>query len=65
MSKHKQVKQILIAIDYSGKCSQCFDSKCCQYITEQIETPRSIRHFDVTLWQISHNNIHVFKDSSG
>ncbi len=47
------------------KCQKCFASKCCQYITEPIETPRSIRDFDNLLWQVSHTNIHCFKDSNG
>jgi len=48
-----------------NKCSFCKGSKCCQYITTQIDTPRSIRDFDHLLWQISHFNTHVFKDTDG
>ena len=48
-----------------NKCAQCFDSKCCQYITEPLDTPRSIRDFDMLLWQISHQNVHCFKDDTG
>jgi len=30
-----------------------------------METPRSIRDFDMILWQVSHANVHCFKDESG
>ncbi len=48
-----------------SKCDRCVQSKCCQYITISIETPRSIRDFDTLLWQVSHDNIHLYKDDSG
>ena len=32
------------------KCSFCHNSKCCTYITQQIDTPRTKRDFDVLLW---------------
>jgi len=63
MSNIKKLKSILISKE--DKCSLCIGSKCCQYITEPLDTPRSIKDFDLLLWQISHNNIHCFKDSSG
>ena len=65
MSKSEHLKKIPIITTLDGKCAQCFDSKCCQYITEPMDTPRSIRDFDMILWQVSHKNIHCFKDSSG
>lgn len=45
-----------------NKCSFCVGSKCCSYITQQIDTPRSMEDFDRLLWQISHRDIQVFKD---
>ena len=48
-----------------NKCSFCTGSICCSYITEQIETPKSIVDFDHILWQISHENIQVYKDEDG
>ena len=48
-----------------NKCSFCHSSKCCQYITTQLDTPRSIKDFDHLLWQISHQNIEIFKDIDG
>ncbi len=65
MPKSKQLEKISIITTLEGKCAQCFDSKCCQYITEPMDTPRSIRDFDMILWQVSHRNIHCFKDRSG
>lgn len=51
-------------IDKGNKCQLCTGSLCCRYITQSIETPRSIRAFDLLLWQISHENIQVFKEGS-
>ncbi len=48
-----------------NKCSFCTGSICCSYTTEQLETPRSIVDFDHILWQISHENIQVYKDEDG
>ncbi len=48
-----------------NKCSFCSGSKCCQYVTESIITPRSISDFDHLIWQISHPNIHIYKDDEG
>ncbi len=49
----------------TNKCSLCHNSKCCTYITQQIETPRSMRDFDHLLWQISHQNVCIYKDDDG
>lgn len=48
-----------------NKCSFCRPSKCCTYITQQLETPRSMRDFDHLLWQVSHENINIYKDEDG
>ncbi len=47
------------------KCSRCQGSKCCQYVTEPVETPRSMHAFDHLLWQVSHVNTHLYKDDDG
>lgn len=47
------------------KCERCFDSKCCTYLTQHIDTPRSKREFSFLLWQISHRNVQVYKDEEG
>ncbi len=58
--------QSIAAVDITNenKCDFC-SAKCCQYITQEIDAPRSIHAFDVLLWQISHNGVHVFKDDNG
>ena len=48
-----------------NKCSRCMPSKCCTYITEPLDTPRSKADFDQLLWQVSHQGVEVYKDSSG
>lgn len=52
-------------LDSSNKCASCNGSKCCQYSTVSIETPRSIREFDNLLWHVSHHHTHAFKDVDG
>ena len=47
------------------KCTLCHSSKCCTYITQQIDTPRSKQDFDVLLWQLSHQSVQVYKDEDG
>jgi len=47
------------------KCGMCTNSKCCTYITEQLETPRSKHDFDHLLWQVSHENVEIYKDEDG
>ncbi len=48
-----------------NKCGFCTNSKCCTYLTQQIPTPRSKQDFDHMLWQISHQNVQVYKDEDG
>ncbi len=48
-----------------GKCSRCTQSICCNSINQKIPAPRSKEDFDFLMWQISHENINVFKDSDG
>lgn len=47
------------------KCSLCHNSKCCTYITQQIDTPASMSDFDTLLWQLSHHNVQAYKDEDG
>jgi len=48
----------------TNRCDAC-TAKCCGYITQAIDTPRSIRDYDILLWQIAHQDIHIFKDGNG
>lgn len=47
------------------KCGKCKKSICCNSINQKIPTPKSKEDFDHLLWQISHENIHFFKDADG
>ena len=51
--------------DRNDKCSRCLKSICCTYTTEALGTPRSKADFDHLLWQISHENIRIYKDDEG
>ena len=54
-----------IKISPETKCSFCYNSKCCTYVTQQIDTPRTKGEFDFLLWQLSHQNVQAYKDEDG
>ncbi len=54
-----------VEITTDNKCSFCSSSICCTYITQHIDTPRTKLEFEHLLWQISHQNIRVYKDEDG
>ncbi|HHJ19368.1 MAG TPA: YkgJ family cysteine cluster protein [Gammaproteobacteria bacterium] len=54
-----------IEITSENKCGYCDGTKCCTYITQQIDTPRSKADFDVLLWQVSHRSVRVYQDEDG
>ena len=54
-----------IKVTPETKCSHCKQSICCTYVTQQIDTPRSMQDYDYLLWLVSHQNISVFKDDDG
>lgn len=58
-------KHRTIPITPENKCSFCYNSKCCTYITQQIDTPRTKDEFDFLLWQVSHQNVQAYKDEDG
>lgn len=49
----------------ADKCGLCTGSRCCTYITQAIDTPRKKTDFEHLLWQISHDNIRIYKDTDG
>ncbi|WP_422447905.1 MULTISPECIES: YkgJ family cysteine cluster protein [unclassified Endozoicomonas] len=51
-------------ITASNKCDHC-TALCCSYITQELDTPRSMHAFDVLLWQVAHKGVHIFKDGNG
>lgn len=63
MSNHITIKTEKITPE--NKCDFCTASKCCTYITHQIDKPRKKDEFDYLLWQVSHENISLFKDDDG
>jgi len=54
-----------VEITPDNKCNFCTSSICCTYITQHIDTPRSKLEFEHLLWQISHENIRIYKDEDG
>ncbi|MCP4767780.1 MAG: YkgJ family cysteine cluster protein [Gammaproteobacteria bacterium] len=50
--------------DFS-KCDLCTNSKCCTYVTQQIDRPRSKYDFEILLWQVSHDGVGVYRDDDG
>lgn len=63
MAKTQTIKGIKVTSE--NKCSFCTGAKCCTYVTQEIETPRSMIDFDHLLWQISHKDINIYKDDDG
>ena len=55
----------LLSITPHNKCEFCRQSKCCTYITQAIDTPRKKYDFEHLLWQVSHQNVKIYKDSDG
>ena len=64
MPKNKNIP-VKTEITPENKCSFCPESKCCTYITQEIDTPRSMRDFDHLLWQTAHLNVQIYKDDDG
>jgi len=63
MDKDKQ--NSVINITPENKCSFCKGSKCCSYISQQVDTPRSMEAFDFLVWQLSHRDVQLYKDEDG
>ena len=51
--------------DDFNKCDLCTNSKCCTYVTQQIDPPRSKYDFEILLWQVSHDGVGAYKDDDG
>ena len=54
-----------IKITPENKCGFCTQTKCCTYVTQQIDTPRSKDDFETLLWQVSHKKVSAYKDEDG
>ena len=57
--------EIAGAVNDFNKCDLCTNSKCCTYVTQQIDAPRSKYDFEVLLWQVSHDGVGAYKDDDG
>jgi Fe-S-cluster containining protein len=62
---HDSPNSLFVELTSDTKCGYCTNSKCCQYITQRIPAPRSKADFSYLLWQLSHENISIFKDEEG
>jgi Fe-S-cluster containining protein len=54
-----------VEVNSDNKCDLCIGSKCCTYVTQQIDTPKSKYDFEILLWQVSHDKIGAYKDEDG
>lgn len=61
-SKSLKIKQQITA---ENKCSLCPGTKCCVYVTQQIDKPRTMEDFDLLMWQLAHKNMQIYKDEDG
>jgi hypothetical protein len=61
----KNKSNLKVEITPENKCGFCHGAKCCTYVTEALETPRSKYDFEHLLWQISHENVQIYKDDDG
>lgn len=62
MNARTKSLKVKTEITPENKCSFCVGSKCCTYVTEVLETPRSKDDFLHLLWQVSHENVCIYKD---
>ncbi|MGD8782979.1 MAG: YkgJ family cysteine cluster protein [Thioalkalispiraceae bacterium] len=65
MTDGQKYQAFNVEVNSDNKCDLCEGSKCCNYITQQIDTPRSMDEFDTLLWQLAHKNIQAYKDEDG
>lgn len=61
----KKLKIKPVIITSANKCSFCTGSICCTYVTHAIDAPKSKEDFQQLLWQVSHDNIKIYKDEDG
>ncbi len=65
MTDELNTPSIEVEVNSDNKCDLCEGSKCCNYITQEIDTPRSMDEFDTLLWQLAHKNNQAYKDEDG
>lgn len=60
----RKTRTAIPPVEADDKCGLC-TGKCCTYVTQQLDTPRSMREFDHLLWQVGHEGVEVYKDDDG
>lgn len=65
MTDEQKHSPLNVEVNSDNKCDLCEGSKCCNYITQGIDTPRSMDEFDTLLWQLAHKNNQAYKDEDG
>lgn len=65
MNKPENINLADIEVTSENKCDLCTSSRCCTYVTQQIDTPRSKYDFEILLWQVSHDRVGAYKDEDG
>ena len=65
--KFKTIKDLPVHIEVTpeNKCNYCTASICCTYVTQEIDSPRSMEDFDYIYWLVAHKDTSVFKDDDG
>ena len=58
-------KVAAVSLSPETKCSHCPGTICCNYVTQALDTPRSMDDFDIMLWQMGHKNVEIYKDEDG
>ena len=56
---------VMMSPDIDKKCQKCTRSICCNSINQKIPKPKTREDFDHLLWQVSHENVNVFRDGDG
>ena len=54
-----------LKVTTENKCTLCEGSKCCSYLTQQVDTPRSKEDFHTLLWHIAHQGVEIYQDEDG
>lgn len=55
-------KRIPLKQQQESKCDLCTSSICCTYVTQEIDKPKTIRDFDILMWQMYHKNVQIYKE---
>ena len=63
--ENKKIWGIQVEMTSENKCGYCVGTKCCGYITQSIDTPRTKDDFDYLLWQLAHRDMQAYKDEDG